>query len=67
MRSDCLGRRLSRGTQCRRLSRARKIRRQLAARASLRAGDERGHPRAETEGMGARGERAARERWGGGL
>ena len=38
------------------------VRRQLAAGASLQAHDEPGHARAETQGLGARGEGAAGER-----
>ena len=56
------GRGLSRGAAGRRLSRAGKIRRQLAARTPLQAEHERGDARAETEGLGARGEGRARER-----
>ena len=52
------------GLAGRRLSRAGKIRRQLAARAPLQAGDERRHARAQAEGLGARGEGRAGERWG---
>ena len=59
---DRARRRLSRGTAGRRLSGAGEIRRQLAARASLQAGHERRHARAQAEGLGARGEGRAGER-----
>ena len=60
--TTALGRGLSRGACRRRLSRACKIRRQLAARTPLQAQHEPGHARAETGGLGARGEGGVGER-----
>ncbi len=53
------------GSSGRRLSRTRKIRRQLAPRTPLQAGDEPGHARAKTRGLGEGGEGRVGERRGG--